>query len=172
MKGHKIALGGSFSGDTTELFRGIPHDDVLQFCLVGREVTLQIKSEKLDSVVDKLKHLGVNNLNILEWRKMGTTIAQSGQGQDEKNILNISLIPTTMGDGLRPLSVTQRFQMERKHYIELLAHLEVTLQDAGVSDVLYVMQVEKEVNRNQYLDAVKDATLNALFNAGGVIGIE
>jgi hypothetical protein len=172
VKGHKVALGGSYSGNTGELFRNLTHDGILQFSLVGREVTLQVKSDNLDAVVDSLKKLGVSNLSIMEWKKYGTTLAGSGSSTDDDAILNVSLIPSTLGEGLRPLSVTQRVPLERRLYIEMLANLEAVLVDAGVSDILYAVQVDKETDRERYLEAVRDATLNALFNAGGVVGIE
>jgi hypothetical protein len=172
MKGHKVALGGSYSGDTGALFRNLTHDGVLQFSLVGREVTLQIQSENMDEVVKSLNKMGVQNLSILEWKKCGTTLAGSGCGHDDKEILNVSLIPSALGGGLRPLSVTQKMPLDRKLYIEMLANLEVVVIDAGVSDLLYAVQIEKQESRETYLEAVRAATLNALFNAGGVVGLE
>lgn len=172
MKGHKVALGGSYSGNTGVLFKSLPREDILQFSLIGREVTLQVKSEKLEGIMKSLKKAGVHNLNILEWKKYGTTVAGSGASADDDGILNISLIPSTLGEGLRPLSVTQRVDLDRKLYIEMLANLEAVLVDAGVSDILYAMQVEKDVTKDKYISAVRDAVLNALFNAGGVVGIE
>jgi hypothetical protein len=172
VKGQKVALGGSYSGDTGELFKSLTHDDILQFSLIGREVTLQVKSESLDEIIKTLGKLGVNNISILEWKKCGTTLAGSGCSADDAEILNVSLIPSALGQGLRPLSVTQKMPLERKVYVEMLVNLESVLVDAGVSDVLYAIQVEKEVSKKEYMDAVRDATLNALFNAGGVVGIE
>ncbi|MFH0862651.1 MAG: hypothetical protein V1875_06450 [Candidatus Altiarchaeota archaeon] len=172
MKGHKVALGGSFSGNTADLFKSLPQEDILQFSLVGREISLQVKSEKLDDVIKSLGKFGVSNINILEWKKYGTTLAGSGSAADDGNLLNISLIPAMLGDGLRPLSVNHKLPIERKLYVEMLVNLEAVLLDAGVSDVLYALQVDKEAPCEKYLEAVKDATLNALFNAGGVVGIE
>ena len=165
-------MGGSYAGDTGELFRSLSQDDILQFSLIGREVTLQVKSEKLDDVMGRLSKLGVSNINILEWKKVGTTVAGSGSSQDEESILNVSLIPSTLGEGLRPLSVTQKVPLDRRLYIEMLANLEAVLVDAGVSDTLYAIQVDKQAGHDKYMDAIRDATLNALFNAGGVVGIE
>jgi len=45
MKGHKIALGGSYTGKTEKLFKSLAKHGVFQFSLVGREVTIQVKSE-------------------------------------------------------------------------------------------------------------------------------
>jgi hypothetical protein len=172
MKCHKVALGGSYSGDSRELFKNVVNDGILQFSLVGREVTMQVQSDDLEDIIKTLKQNGVSNLSILEWRKCGTTLAGSGCSADGESLLNVSLIPSTIGGGLRPLSVTHKSPMERNLYIELLANIEVVLIDAGVSDVLYALQIEKESDKEGYLEAVRDATLNALFNAGGVVGIE
>ncbi len=147
-------------------------EDILQFSLCGREVTLQVRSENLESIIESLKRHGVDNISILEWKKYGTTVAGSGSGNDDGTSVNVSLIPATLGDGLRPLSATHRVPLDRKLYIELLANLEAVLLDAGVTDVLYAVQIEKEMSRLEYLDAVRDAALNALFNTGGIVGIE
>ena len=114
MKGHKVALGGSYSGDSGELFRRLTHDDILQCSQVGREITLQVKSEKVDEIIKALNRLGVQNISILEWRKCGTTLAGSGCSSDKGEILNVSLIPSALGGGLRPLSVTQKTHVDRR----------------------------------------------------------
>jgi hypothetical protein len=172
MKGHKVALGGSYSGDSAALFRGLTDEGILQFSLVGREVTLQVMSENLEQVLKSLGGHGVQNVSILEWRKCGTTLAGSGCASDSGQVLKVSLIPSTLGGGMRPLSVAHQVPLDRKLYIEMLANLEVVLIDAGVSDVLYALQVGKSAPREKCVEAVKEAALQALFNSGGVVGIE
>ncbi|MBU0761802.1 MAG: hypothetical protein KKD39_02150 [Candidatus Altiarchaeota archaeon] len=88
-RGHKVFIGGSYSGNTSELLDGLVNDSILHFSNVGREFTVQVRSEDLVSVIDSLKKLGVDNINILEWKKYGTTIANSGSSQDEKELVNI-----------------------------------------------------------------------------------
>ena len=171
-KGHKISLGGSYTGNLSDLFLNIAHEGILQFVNVGREFTLQVKSENFDEIVKSLEKQGVENVNILEWKKYGTTIASSGSSPDAGEILNVSLIPSALGSGLRPLSVNQKIEMDRKLYIEMLATIEAVLMDAGISDALYALQIDKEVSRSKYLEAIHESTLNALFNSGGVVGIE
>ena len=98
---HKIALSGSFAGgNSEELLKSLAQNGTLQFSLVGREVTFQVKSENLEEVKKSLKKLGVNNINILEWRKAGITVAGSGRGTDDEEILAISLIPSTLEEGV------------------------------------------------------------------------
>jgi len=172
MKGHKVAIGGSYSGDMEGLFKSLPHDGILQFSLVGREVTLQVHSENLESILKSLNNLGVNNLSILEWKKYGTTVAGSGSSPDEGTVLNVSLLPSSLGGGLRPLSVTHKVPVDRKLYIEMIANIEAFLADAGVTDALYALQIEKETSRQEYVDAVRSAVFNALFASGGIVALE
>ena len=171
-KGHKVSLGGSYSGKSTELFASVADDGVLQFCNVGREFTMQVKSENLESVLKNLEKVGANNVTILEWRKYGTTIANSGSSPDGEALVNVSLIPSAFGGGLRSLPGGQNAQVDKKTYMGLLSALESVLTDAGISDALYCLQLDKEATNEQYQVAVKEATLNALFNSGGVVGIE
>jgi hypothetical protein len=172
MKGHKVALGGSYTGKADELFKSLSKHPVLQFTLVGREVTLHVKSEALDDVIESLNRLGVDNINILEWKKYGTTVSSSGSGSDDTEILNVSLIPSTLGEGLRSLSSTLRVDVGGEVKEKLLKEVKKTLMEAGITDVLYVLHVDREAGLNEYSKAVREATLNALFNAGGVVGIE
>ena len=169
---HKVSIGGSYSGETGELFKSLGHDGVLQFANIGREFTLQVKSEDLDDVIKSLNDLGVDNVNILEWRKFGTTISGSGTSADSADTVNVSLIPSALGSGLRPLSVSQKVEVDRKTYIEMLANIEVVLVDAGVSDALYALQIDKQATSPKYMAAVREASLNALFNSGGVVGVD
>lgn len=170
MKGHKVALGGSFSGDADKLFKALHGHGILQLSLVGREVTLQIKSETLEDIVKALEKHGVENICIFEWSKYGTTVAGSGSSTDKDNMLNVSLIPSALGEGLKAISVSKRHNPEI--YDKLKREVEEVLNEAGVTDLLYIIQIEKESQNEQYLTAVRDATLNALFAAGGIVGIE
>jgi len=171
-RGHKLSLGGSYPGNPSDMFRAIDHGGILQFVNVGREFTLQIKSEDFEEVAKSLKKLGVDNINILEWKKFGTTIASSGSSPDEEAMVNVSLIPSALGTGLKPMSVSHKVELDKKLYIKMLANIEAILSDAGVTDALYAMQVDKKSEKEEYLEAVRDATLNALFNSGGVVSIE
>ena len=172
MKGYRVTLSGSYSGNTYDLFKGMRDDGVLQFSFVGREVTLQVRGDSLEDVTKSLAKAGVKNICILEWKRMGTTVSGSGSGGDDAGLLAVSITPTAVGEGLKLMSVIQKVKVERKLYVELLANLEVILGDAGVSDALYTMQVNKEAAKDQYIEAVKAATLNAVFNAGGVASVE
>ncbi|MBU0761801.1 MAG: hypothetical protein KKD39_02145 [Candidatus Altiarchaeota archaeon] len=66
----------------------------------------------------------------------------------------------------------QKIEVERKTYVEMLANIEVLLVDAGVSDSLYALQIDKTATKEEYIAAVREATLTALFNSGGIVGIE
>ena len=172
MKGHKIAIGGSFSGDADKLFKSLTGHGILQFSLVGREITLQVKSETLDEVIKSLEKNGVDNISILEWKKYGTTVAGSGASTDKDEILNVSLIPSPLGEGLKNISLTKKPEVDKATHEELKKEVEETLAEAGITDTLYTIQIEKPAEKQKYLQAVRDATLNALFTAGGIVGIE
>jgi hypothetical protein len=172
VKGNKIALAGSFSGDTGKLFRSLPLDDIFHLSLVGRELSLQVRGEKLEEVMKALRKLGVSNLNVQEWKRYGVTVAGSGSAADDDKLLSVSVMPATLGTGMRPLSVPQSVQIDRKLYVELIVNLEVALGDAQVTDAIYILKVEKQASREKYVDAVKAAALAALFDAGGIKGID
>ncbi len=172
MKGHKIALGGSYTGKTEKLFKSLAKHGVFQFSLVGREVTIQVKSEELEDVIKSLNKLGVDNINILEWRKYGTTVSASGSGSDDNDLISVSLIPSTLGDGLRALSMMSKIDVEDILKDKLSEKVVEELTKAGITDVLYVVQVDGKSSAEGYIEAVKESALNALFNAGGLVGIE
>jgi len=41
MKGHRVVLSGSFSGDTKGLYKKLADDGLLALSLIGRELTMQ-----------------------------------------------------------------------------------------------------------------------------------
>jgi hypothetical protein len=167
MRGCRVVLGGSYSGDTGKLFKSLQQEDILQFSLVGREMTLQTVGERLDDVMKALHKAGVSNVNILEWKRQGVTLAGSGSGSDAGKTVKVSLMPSPAGAGLKPLSAAPKVALERRLYVEMLVNIEAVLSDAGVSDALYVVRAEKEASKEAYLEASREAALNALFDAGG-----
>ncbi len=150
----------------------LPDRGILQLSMVGREITLQVNSEDLEEVKDKLKKLGVGNLNILEWRKCGMTLQGSGSGSDDKELVKISLIPASIDEGLRPIAFLSRFPLEEGPVEVMRDTIEDVLDSAGVTDAIYTIQVNKKAVSEKYFEAVKVAALNALFECGGVISIE
>jgi len=169
---HIIALSGSYSGNPEELFKTLPRDGILQMALIGREVTLQLRSENLDGVKDSLKNLGVSNLNILEWKKAGVTLSNPGNGVDNNGILRVSLIPSALDEGLRPLAFLCEFEVKEGILEKIRARLEEILDDAGLTDAIYTIHIRKEADEEDYVNSTMVATLNALFEAGGVVSID
>ncbi|MFH1125532.1 MAG: hypothetical protein V1703_00260 [Candidatus Altiarchaeota archaeon] len=170
---HKIALSGSYAGGNTEnLFRGLSQDEILQLSLVGREITLQVRSDNLDEVTKALQRHGIDNISIIEWKRSGITVGSSGTGSDMGDIVNISLIPSVLGEGLHPLAFLHEFSA-KKTLIDKVEHkVEEILKKAGITDILYIVQLRKKDRDEQYLKAAEAATLKALFEAGGVMTIE
>ncbi len=172
MRGHRIALSGSYSGNTDQLFNRLSYSDVLQFSFVGREITLQVKSENLENVRKTLTRLGVSNVSILEWKKHGMSLANSGVGTDEEDIVRVSLIPTAMSEGITALAALVSFSLDEETIMLLQTKVEEILEDSGVTDSLYTLQIMKTVERQEYVKAIEIATLNAIFDAGGIISVE
>ncbi|MFH1788344.1 MAG: hypothetical protein ABH834_03075 [Candidatus Altiarchaeota archaeon] len=173
MKGDKIALTGSYAGSNTEkLLEDMPPHGILQLSLCGREITLNVKSEDLDEVKKSLRKIGVGNLSILEWRKCGMTLAGSGSGQDDAELIKVNLIPAAIDEGLRLIALLNTLPLEEE-LVELMhTTVEEVLDNAGISDAIFTIQVNKKATDEKYVEAVKIATLNALFESGGVVGIE
>lgn len=170
---HTVALCGSYSGGNTEkLFKSLSRNGILQMSLVGREITLQVRSENLEEIKNSLRKLGVSNLSILEWKKAGVTLSNSGKGTDNDRILNISLIPSALDEGLRPLAFLCEFEINEKILEKIGSKIEDILTDAGITDAIYTVHIRERVEEKGLMDAVTVATLNAIFDAGGVVSID
>ncbi len=169
---HIVAMSGSYNGNPDALFKSLPDSGILQMSLIGREVTLHLRSENLDEVKNSLKKIGVNNLNILEWKKAGVTLSNPGKGVDSKEIITVSLIPSAMDEGLRPLAFLCEFELKEEILMKVRARIEEILDDAGLTDAIYTIHIKKKATLEDYLNSTMIATLNALFEAGGVVSIE
>ncbi|MDD5111938.1 MAG: hypothetical protein PHG85_05290 [Candidatus Altiarchaeota archaeon] len=170
---HKVALSGSYGGGSTEkLFKELSHDDIIQLSLVGREITLQVCSENLDEVRKALQKHGIDNLSIIEWKKAGITVVNSGTGGDAGEILNISLIPGVLGNGIHPLALLHEFSLKKTTEERVGHSVEGILKKAGITDVMYIVQLKKRESDEHYAKAAEAATLKALFDAGGVVSLE
>lgn len=170
---HKIALSGSYAGGNTEtLFKGLSHDDILQLSLVGREITLQVRSENLDEVTKTLQKHGIENISIIEWKKSGITVSNSGTGSDIKETLSISLIPSVLGEGLQNLAFLNQFPVKKTTAEKIERKVQEILRKAGITDIMYIVQLKKKEKEAGYLASAEAATLRALFEAGGVVSLE
>lgn len=170
---HKVALSGSYAGGNNEkLFKGLPHDDILQLSLVGREITLQVRGENLDEVRKTLEKHGIDNISIIEWRKSGITVGNSGNGSDIKETLSISLIPSVLGEGLQMLAFLNQCPVRKNTAEKIERKVQEILKKAGITDVMYIVQLKKRENETNYLSSAEAATLRALFEAGGVVSLE
>jgi len=170
---HKVALSGSYSGGNTEkLLKELSRRGMLQLSLVGREITLQVRSDSLDDIKKSLNKLGIDNINILEWKKCGITLSGSGSGTDSDEIVNVSLIPSTLDEGLRTLAVLCEFNIDDNILNKIESRINEILTAAGVTDAIYTIQIKKQTSEREYLRSVEVATLNALFDSGGLVDIE
>ncbi len=126
----------------------------------------------LDEVKESLKKIGVDNLNILEWKKAGVTLSNPGKGVDNKETIMVSLIPSALDEGIRPLAFLCEFELGEKILMKVRARVEEILDDAGLTDAIYTIHIKKEADLEEYLNSTMVATLNALFEAGGVASID
>jgi hypothetical protein len=170
---HSIALSGSYSGgDIEKILKCLPKTGVMQMSLVGREITLQVRSGRLDEVKDSLKALGVNNINVLEWKKSGVTLAGSGRGTSKDKTVIVSFIPSALDEGLKALAFMGTLDTDEKLADKASAKVEEILQEAGVTDAMYTIQIKKEIHEKRLLEDITLASLDAIFDAGGVADIE
>jgi len=173
---HTIALCGSYHGDLEKLTKTLPESKILEMSLIGREVTLKIRSEDLDEVKKSLKKLGVTNINILEWKKIGATIDNSGRGIDNESILRVSLIPSELGEGVKSLAVISDVNFEKDYGEKIIKKIKdkvsEVLQESGITDAIFIVDILKKVSEEKYINAAITATLNAIFEANGIVLIE
>jgi len=169
---HTIAISCSYQGNSEKLFKDLSACGVIHTSLIGRELVFQIRSEKLDEVKEKLSKLGVSNINILEWKKVAMTISSSGIGTDDDGILAVSLIPTAMGEGYRQLAVISEFEVDKKIIHSIRKAISNILREAGITDIIFTIRIMKRASEEKYVEAATIATLNALFDSGGVVSIE
>ncbi|MFZ2455473.1 MAG: hypothetical protein WAX07_03250 [Candidatus Altiarchaeia archaeon] len=170
---HSIALSGSYSGgDIEKILKCLPKTGVLQMSLVGREITLQVRSGRLDEVKDSLKTLGVNNINVLEWKKSGVTLSGSGRGESKDKSVVVSFIPSALDEGLKALAFMGAEGIDEKFAEKAGAKVEDILREAGVTDAMYTIQIKKKASEKRLLEDLTLASLDAIFEAGGVADIE
>lgn len=170
---YSVALSGSYNGRCVEdLFNDLPMDGILHMSLIGREVTMQVKSEKLEEVKKQLSNLGISNLKVLEWRKAGITLSDPGIGLDNNKTLRVSLIPSVRGEGVKQLSLLSEFEVEDKTVEEINRKIREILENAGITDALYTVYIVEKTTPEEYITAASEATLNALFDSGGIVNLD
>ena len=170
---YSVALSGSYHGKNMEdLFKKLSMDGILQMSLIGREITLQVRSENLEEVKERLGRLGISNITVIEWKKAGMTLSDSGYGIDDNKILKVSLIPSVKGEGIRQLAILREFEIDKEIVDDISLKIEEILRDAGVTDALYTVHIVEKADRDAYIVSAAVATLNAIFDSGGIVNID
>lgn len=170
---HTIALSGSYHGDLEKLAKSLPGGRILEMSLIGREISLKVRSEDFEEVKKSLKKLGVSNISILEWRKVGATFESSGKGFDVDKNVQVSLIPSELGEGIRELAFLSAEKIDEKILKKISEKIGEILYSAGVTDALYTVNIMKKISSEEgYINAAIMATLNAICEAGGIVKIE
>ncbi len=170
---YSVALSGSYNGrDIEDLFKDLSMDGILQMSLVGREIALHVSSENLEKVKERLGRLNIGNITVLEWKKMGMTLSESGWGIDDNKVLKVSLIPSVRGEGIRQLALLCEFEIDKQTTEGISLKIEEILDDASVTDALYTVHIVEKANKDEYITSAAVATLNAIFDSGGVVNID
>jgi len=170
---HNMALCGSYGGgDVQKLLEFFSGTGIMQMSLVGREITLHVNSGNLNDIKNSLTKLGVSNLSIMEWKKTGVTFSGPGRGTDNDKTINVSLIPSTVDEGLKPLAFLCEETMSEKTVEKLSGRVEDILREAGVTNALYTVHINDKAREKDLDEAITTATLNAIFDAGGVVNMD
>lgn len=169
---HTIALSGSYHGDLEKLTKNLPKSKILEMSLIGREFTLKLRSEDFDEVKKSLQKLGVVNINILEFKKIGATLDNSGKAVDNENILRVSLIPSELGDGIKSLAVISEVNLKNDLIEKIKEKVKEVLSESSVTDAIFIVDILKKTSEEKYITAAITATLNAIFEANGIVLIE
>jgi hypothetical protein len=170
---YSVALSGSYGGRHMEdLFKKLSMEGIMQMSLVGREITLQVGSDNLEEIKKHLGNVGINNITVLEWKKAGMTLSDSGCGMDNNEVLKVSLIPSVKGGGVRQLALLCEFEVDREVVEGISLRIEEILEDAGVTEALYTVHIIKKAEEDEYVTSAAMATLNAIFDSGGVVNVD
>jgi hypothetical protein len=170
---YSVALSGSYHGRCVEdIFKEMHTEGILHMSLIGREITMQVKSEDLEKVKKNLAKMGVSNVSILEWKKTGLTLSDPGLGVDENKLIKVSIIPSVKGEGVKQLAVLADFDIDQKTIDAVGDKIEEILENAGVTEALYTVHIMQKSADADYLASASVATLNALFDSGGIVNLE
>ncbi len=173
MTNYRIAISGSYTGHNIgKLFENLSKYEVLSMSLIGREITLNLKSENIEKITDSLRSMGMDNLNVLQWEKYGLTVSCSGFASDEEKTVKVSLMPSALGEGIKSLAVQSDIGLKKETTDNLEKLLVSVLEHAGITDALYILRINKKSDDKKYASAVRDATIKAVYKAGGVTKIE
>jgi hypothetical protein len=170
---YSVALSGSYHGKHVEdLFKDLPMEGILQMSLIGREITMHVTSENLEKVKKDLCKAGISNIAVLEWRKSGLTLSDPGLGMDDAKTMKVSIIPSVKGEGVKQLAFLSEYEVDAKTIDAISKKIEEILENAGVTEALYTVHIMEKPANDDYIAPASVATLNALFDSGGIVNLE
>lgn len=144
--------------------------------VASRELVVEASIDKLEDVKDALKRLKVTDIRVRETRLVETTVTQSGTGKDPDDIVKVYLAPAARVVGQKILKVLIEGKARGPEKEEELANIygkfvRYVLQKAGVTDVVYSVEVLKKKSHEDMEKALELATINAIMAANGIIQI-
>lgn len=177
LRGMKIAqLTGSIydNAKTEETLRTLVEAGAFTATVASRELVVELPVEKLDEIKEVLKRLRVTDVRVRETRLVETTITQAATGKDAEEVVRVSLAPAARVAGYKLLDVyidpkVGSISPELKNiYANFVKFI---LQKAGVTDVIYAIELLKKKPQETMEAALEDATINAIMAGNGIIQI-
>jgi diacylglycerol kinase family enzyme len=84
----------------------------------------------------------------------------------------VSLIPSALDEGFRCLAFIGAAGVDERLAEKIRSRLEDTLREAGATDAMYTVHVKKKQGEKKLLESAANATVDGIFEAGGVSYIE
>jgi hypothetical protein len=91
---------------------------------------------------------------------------------DDAKTMKVSIIPSVKGEGVKQLAFLSEFDVDNKTIEAISKKIEEILDNAGVTEALYTIHVMEKPANGDYIAPASVATLNALFDSGGIVNLE
>ena len=149
-----------------------------RIAILTREITLECSEDEIPSLKKALKSLEIEGIKIKESSFLETTVSRRGVGSDAKKSVEVILMPASRMIGRRMLSVlfSEHFKKTTHKDIEkLMARCSTVtgdvLRNAGITDALFIVKISKKLKPDVLEGALEIATLNALSDGDGMVGL-
>lgn len=146
--------------------------------ILTREVTIEAAEADIPKIKKALEKLEIESIKIKESVLVEATVSRQGTGTDSKKNVEVVLMPGTKLTGYRLLSVlfSESFKKSGEKDIKKMmdsasAIVRDVLFNAGVTDVLYIIRINKDLKGDALEGALEIATLAAIGECEGVVQI-
>lgn len=145
--------------------------------VASREIVIEVPFDRLEEIKDMLRRFKVTDIKVRETKLVETTVTQAGIGKDPDDTVRVSLAPAARVVGQRLMKVTLDGRIKssgdtKEELAQIYSRfVRYVLQKAGVSDVIYSIEVLKKKSEEEMERALELATISAILNANGIIQI-